>query len=84
MALKTCITAFFLFAFASITSFAQVDKVLSFTLEEAVTFALENNTNAKNSDLDAQINKKRILEIITTGLPQISGALQWIGSFHGT
>ncbi len=70
MFLKTC-TSTLLLSIA-LVSFGQADKVLSFTLEEAVQFALQNNTQAKNSELDAQINKKRTLEIITTGLPQLT------------
>src|SRR5688572_333012 len=77
MYLKSCVTTFLLFVLPTITSFAQSDKVLSFSLEEAVNYALENNTEAKNSDLDAQINKKRILEIITLGLPQLSGKVSF-------
>lgn len=71
MSAKTCISAFILFT-AAFCSHAQEDRFLSFTLEEAVQFALQNNTQAKNSELDAQINRKRTLEIITTGLPQLS------------
>jgi len=70
MSAKACISAFLLAI--TLNTFAQSDKILSFTLDEAVQFALQNNTQAKNSALDAQINKKRTLEIITTGLPQLS------------
>lgn len=72
----TCITAILLLLL-TLPAFAQPEKTLSFSLEEAVRFALENNTQAKNSDLDAQINKKRTLEIITTGLPQLSSSLTY-------
>jgi len=72
----TCITAILLLLL-TLPAFAQPEKILSFSLEEAVKFALENNTQAKNSDLDAQINKKRTLEIITTGLPQLSSSLTY-------
>lgn len=74
---RSTATFFLLHLLLSFSVFAQNEKALSFTLEEAVQFALQNNTQAKNSDLDAQINKKRTLEIITTGLPQLSSSLTY-------
>lgn len=72
----TCTLIFPLLLFSH-SSIAQSDKVLNFTLEEAIQFALQNNVQAKNSDLDAGINKKRTLEIITTGLPQLNASLTY-------
>jgi len=66
---KTCLSTLFLL-FLAFNSFSQ-EKSLTFTLDEAIQYALEHNNDAKNSRLDAEINKKRALEIITEGLPQL-------------
>ena len=57
------------------SSFAQekVEKTYSFTLQEAITFALENNYSAINASRDLIDAKKQKWETIATGLPQISG-----------
>lgn len=68
MSFKTCTTAFLFFL--SFAAFSQ-EKILTFTLPEAVQFAVENNFNTKNSRIDAEIYKKRAFEIITEGLPQL-------------
>lgn len=49
----------------------------SFSLKDAVSFALDNNLNAQNADLDLQISKHFIMENIATGLPQISGNVNY-------
>lgn len=43
-----------------------------YTLEEAVDFAIKNNLNIKNTQLDAKSAESRIGEIRATGLPQIA------------
>lgn len=45
----------------------------SFTLEEAISFALENNYQTINADRDLLDAKKQKWETIATGLPQING-----------
>ena len=49
----------------------------SFTLEEAIAFALENNYSAINADRDLLDAKKQKWETIATGLPQIDGAVSY-------
>lgn len=44
----------------------------SFSLEEAIAFALENNRTAINAEKDIEIAKKQKWEATSTGLPQIS------------
>lgn len=46
-----------LFIGVSISSMAQ--QQYSFSLEEAVTYALENNRSAKNAELDVEAAKKQ-------------------------
>jgi outer membrane protein TolC len=49
----------------------------SFTLEEAIAFALENNYTAINAERDVVDAQKQKWETIATGLPQISGAISY-------
>ena len=49
----------------------------SFTLQEAIDFALENNRTAKNANRDIEAAKKQKWETIATGLPQINGNVDY-------
>ncbi len=49
----------------------------SFTLQEAIDFALKNNYSAINADRDLIDARKQKWETIATGLPQISGAVSY-------
>tara|TARA_R110000744_G_scaffold89783_2_gene174546 strand:- start:367 stop:1707 length:1341 start_codon:yes stop_codon:yes gene_type:complete len=53
------------------------EQTYSFTLEEAIQFALENNYAAINADRDIIDAQKQKWETIAGGLPQISGALSY-------
>lgn len=46
----------------------------SFTLEQAIEYALQNSIRSKNAMLDQRIAKAKVNETIGIGLPQISGA----------
>jgi outer membrane protein TolC len=46
----------------------------SFTLQQAVDFALQNQVNVKNAILDQQIAQKKVNELLGVGLPQINGS----------
>ncbi|MGB5555559.1 MAG: TolC family protein [Flavobacteriaceae bacterium] len=52
-----------------------VEKARSFTLQEAIDFALENNYSAINADRDLIDARKQKWATIATGLPQITGAV---------
>ena len=56
--------------------FAQEDPS-SFTLQEAIDFALENNRQAKNAVRNIEAAKKQKWETTATGLPQINGAIDY-------
>jgi len=58
-------------------SYAQQDTVMSFTLEEAVTYALENNITSKNATLDIDAAEKQKWETTTIGLPQVSASVDY-------
>ena len=49
----------------------------SFSLDEAIAFALENNYSAINADRDILDAKKQKWETIADGLPQISGDISY-------
>ncbi len=55
----------------------EVTNTNSFTLQEAIAFALENNYSAINADRDLIDAKKQKWETIATGLPQITGAVSY-------
>ncbi|TBN02414.1 TolC family protein [Hyunsoonleella flava] len=60
----------------SVTLFSQEEN-LSFSLQEAIDFALENNRTAKNAQRDIEAAKKQKWETIATGLPQINGSIDY-------
>ena len=53
------------------------EKTYSFTLEQAIAFALENNYSAINADRDIIDAQKQKWEVIASGLPQLSGAVNY-------
>ncbi len=63
------------FLFTSL-SFGQ-ESTYSFTLQEAIDFALENNRAAKNAVRDVEIAEKEKWETTATGLPQINGSIDY-------
>jgi outer membrane protein TolC len=60
--------------FLSICGFSQENKH-SFTLQEAIDYALLNNRTAKNAALDIEAAKQQKWETTSTGLPQISAEI---------
>ena len=57
--------------------FAQEGSAQAFSLREAVDYALKNNHDAKNAKLDMKKAKAYNWEILTTGLPQLSGSFEY-------
>ena len=56
--------------------FSQENKN-SFSLQEAINFALENNKNIKNAELDILAAEQQVWETTALGLPQINGAVDY-------
>ncbi|WP_452220191.1 TolC family protein [Lacinutrix salivirga] len=54
----------------------------SFSLQEAIDFALENNRTAKKATRDIQAAKEQKWETIATGLPQLSGAISYTNNIE--
>lgn len=47
----------------------------SFALQQAIDYALKNNTRVQNAALDEGIAKNKVNEVFGMGLPQVNGAL---------
>lgn len=68
----------FLTLFTLYSGFSQDTlQTYTFTLEEAIAFALENNYSAINADRDIIDAQKQKWEVIATGLPQITGDVSY-------
>ena len=67
----------------SVPLMAQEDKTV-FTLDDAITYALENNYDAINASRDLVDAQKQKWETIAVGLPQISGAVSYQNQFQQT
>lgn len=66
----------FIFLWSSVPLISQ-ETPQSFSLDEAIAYALENNYNAINANRDIIDAQKQKWETIATGLPQISGAVSY-------
>lgn len=64
-------------AFIAVAQEPQVEQTYSFTLDEAIAFALENNYSAINADRDLIDARKQKWETIAEGLPQINGSVSY-------
>lgn len=51
------------------TSFGQN----SYTLQQSIDFALQNNVSAKNAVIDIEMQREKVKEITSIGLPQVNG-----------
>lgn len=65
-----------IFLFTILVGFSQ-EINQSFSLDEAITYALENNRTSKNAALDIKAAEKRKWETTTMGLPQISAKIDY-------
>jgi outer membrane protein TolC len=60
----------------SVTLYSQ-ESTNEFSLDEAISYALENNRQAKNAIRDIEISEKQKWETTATGLPQINGNIDY-------
>ena len=51
------------------------------SLEDAVSFALEHNKSLKASRLNMDLYKKKVMEVVSNGIPQINGNLGYTSYF---
>jgi len=63
------------FLFCNFATYGQQEY--SFTMDEAVSFAMENNKNSKNASKDILISQKEKWETIAIGLPQITSFFEF-------
>jgi len=64
-------TISFLFLFAAV---ANAQKINSFTVQQAVDFAMQNSVQVKNALLDYQVQKQTNREITSVAYPQINAS----------
>lgn len=65
-----------LFLTFAIAGFSQENKY-SFTLQQAINYALENNRTVKNAQRDIKAAEKQKWETTSTGLPQINASVEY-------
>ena len=70
---KSLILLIYLF---STFAFSQ-ENTTTFSLQEAIDFALDNNRTAKNAVRDVEAAEKQKWETISTGLPQINASVDY-------
>lgn len=75
--MKRLITAVFLIC--GYLGFSQ-EQSGSFSLQEAIDFALKNNRTAKNASRDIDAAKEQKWETTATGLPQINGSIDYVNN----
>ena len=65
-----------IFLLFTILSFSQ-EKTQTYSLEEAINYALENNRNVINAARDIEAAKKQKWETTATGLPQLNATIDY-------
>ena len=61
--------------FLSIGFRAVEAQTSTFTLDQCIAYALENNLNVQTSILDERIASARVREVTGQGLPQVNGSM---------
>ena len=67
----------FIFSLLITTIGASQDGQTSFSLQEAIDFALQNNRQVKNAQRDIDAAEEQKWETIATGLPQIDANINY-------
>ena len=68
---------FLLLLFCTQSGSAQQNQTLKFSLTEAQEYAVQNNVERRNAALDVDIAKKKVWETTASGLPQLSGGIDF-------
>lgn len=63
----------FIIVLTLITSIVSAQEPMTLSLDQAVELAMTHNQNLKNAQLDNQFANHQVKEILSIGLPQISG-----------
>ncbi len=59
----------------------RAQEIRSFSLQEALDYAMTNNYDIMKSEKDIEIAKKRVTESTAMGLPQINGSIDYTDNF---
>lgn len=73
-----------LFFFASILQAQEKKESYSFTLQQAIEHATQNNYSAINANRDIEAAKHKKWETTTIGLPQINGSVSYLNNLQYT
>ena len=73
-----------LFLFASILQAQDKKESYSFTLQQAIEHATQNNYSAINANRDIEAAKQKKWETTTIGLPQINGTVSYLNNLQYT
>ena len=73
-----------LFLFASILQAQDKKESYSFTLQQAIEHATQNNYSAINANRDIEAAKQKKWETTTIGLPQINGTISYLNNLQYT
>ena len=71
----------FVFAFLLYCSGSMAQDSIKLSLDEAQDYAIQNNLNMKNADLAIQKARQAQIQTIASGLPQVSGTLDYSNYF---
>ncbi len=71
----------FVFAFFLYCSGTMAQDSIKLSLDEAQDYAIQNNLNMKNADLAIQKARQAQIQTIASGLPQVSGTLDYSNYF---
>lgn len=58
------------------------EEVKNFTLEECIDYALEHNADVQTKLLDTRIAQEKVDQTVSTGLPQISGTVDFAYNYE--
>jgi outer membrane protein len=71
--MKQLIALFTALIFAASVSAQQTDSVYTFSIKQAVDYALENQKDVVNATIDMEMSDYKVKETVGIGLPQITG-----------
>lgn len=64
----------FAFCIVALNAMAQEQNQIAFSLEEAIDYALKNNTNIINKEYEKEIAETQVGETLSQGLPQVNAS----------
>ena len=64
---------------AALNTFAQAKEsaAYSFSLQQAIDYAMQNQTSVKNAVIDEALAQKRVNEVLGSGLPQVNASFDF-------